>query len=60
MSQRGKTIKDQPGGNAKSCKTGEVFVSPRLWKRKMPHFAENQDNKKEQYKISYFLITVDK
>lgn len=28
MSQRGKTIKDQPGGNAESCETGEVFVFP--------------------------------
>ena len=60
MSQKGKTIKDQPGGNAKSRKTGKVFVSPSLWKRKMPHFAENQVNKKEEYKISYFLIIVVK
>lgn len=60
MSQRGKIIKDQPRQNAKSYKTGEVFVSSSLWKREIPHFAENQVNKKEQYKMSYFLIIVEK
>lgn len=60
MSQRGKTIKNQPGGNAKSCKTGEVFVSPSFWKRKILNFAETQVNKKVQYKNSYFLIIAER